>query len=310
MSLITKHRPRNFSEVVGQETAVKVLEGLVKRGEAHAFLLSGPAGTGKTSLARIVARALGILDKDMLTIAAAVKTGVGDMRDVLELTLYAPLGKGSGRAIILDEAHRLSANAWDSLLLAIEEPQKHVYWFLCTTDPRKIPATIKQRCADISLKPVPDKVLGTLYDRVCKVEKINLPGDVGDLIIREANGSPRQMLANLDVCRDVSSLKDAANQLKKVLDTEPVIELARFLLNGGGSWAKVAAILVKLKEEPPESVRIVVVNYIAGCIRNAKAEKEVCHLLSVLEAFATPYNPAEGQAPLLLSVGRVLYSGN
>jgi DNA polymerase-3 subunit gamma/tau len=300
------YRPRTWAEVIGQDAAVKSLSGLVKRREAQTFLLSGPAGTGKTTLARISAKTLDCDPQNIIEIDAATNTGIDAMREIKNVLHYRPFGNRTGRAIIVDECHRLSAQAWDSVLKDTEEPPPHVSWFFCTTNAAKVPATIKTRCAHIQLKAVSDKDLGRIYDDVCKEENIDLPGDIGDLIIREAKGSPRQMLQNLALCRDITNRKEAAEALKTAVESDPVIELCRFLAGGGkGAWTKVMAIVDKLPDEP-EGVRIVVMNYFGSAIIKAKNDREAATFLNVLDCFAQSYNSAEGKAPLLLSIGRVL----
>lgn len=306
--LANKYRPATFDEVVGQNSVVASLRDRVKRNDAHAFVFSGPSGTGKTTLARIVAAELGTEPKDLLEVNAASKTGIDDMRAVMETLQYKPFGKSDSRAIIIDEAHRLSRPAWDSMLKSVEEPPDHVYWFFCTTEEGKVPTTIKTRCASYKLKPVSDEDLGVLFDDICKLEKIKLPAGVGDLVIREALGSPRQMLANLGACRNVKDRKAAADLLRTAAEADPIRELAGFLLKGGGSWAKAMTIFEKFDGEEPESVRIVICIYMAAVVRNATKEQQAAHALNLLDNFSQPYNPSEKNAPLLLSIGRCIFN--
>src|SRR5678815_3051590 len=142
MSLHTKYRPLTFDEVIGQDKVVADLRRVVRERRAKSFIFSGPSGVGKTTLARIVANAFAGY---MATVAnieevpAADHTGVDAMRAVANRALYRALGDSPVKAIIVDEAHRLSGAAWDVLLKPIEEPPEHVYWMFCTTHPAKIP---------------------------------------------------------------------------------------------------------------------------------------------------------------------------
>jgi DNA polymerase III gamma/tau subunit len=303
-----KYRPKTFAEVVGQAPVTSSLSKMIERRASQAFLFSGPSGTGKTTLARIAANKLGCTPTNIIEIAAAKFTGVEDMRQLQDGLQYRPFGKSTQKSFILDECHRLSRQAWDSLLKVVEEPPDHITWFLCTTEVNKVPDTIKTRCAAFTLKSVKDEYLGELLDRICEREKLDLPGDVGDLIIKQAQGSPRQMLVNLELCRDCKNKKQASDLLRTALQSDATLELCRFLMNGG-SWIKGMGIVSKLDDESPESVRILVTNYVGVALKNAKTEKEACFLLSILEAFAAPYNTSERMAPLLLSIGRVLYNG-
>ncbi len=140
------------------------------------------------------------------------------------------------------------------MLKILENPPEHVVWCFCTTNATKIPKTLQTRCAKFDLKLVSEKDLGELYDWVCEQEKIDLPGDVGDLIIKEAQGSPRQLLSNLVVARTAKTKKEAAGLLRAVEETKDSIELARFIMNGNGKWSDCMVLLTKLKDEQPESL--------------------------------------------------------
>lgn len=282
-----KYRPRHFAEVVGQAVVVKSLAKLIERGGAQAFLLSGPSGTGKTTLARIAARAAGCSDQTLLEIDAATHTGVDAMRDIQMTLQYLPFGKTKARAVIIDEAHALSRQSWQSLLKIVEEPPPQVYWFFCTTEGGKVPPTIKTRCASFTLKLVADGDLLALVNRIAAKEKINISDSICNVIVKEALGSPRQALVNLALCRDVKDYKEAADILRSAMQSDPVLELCRFLIKGG-SWTRAVGLVEKLSDEAPESVRIVVCNYVASVLRNAKSDREAVHGLHILDAFSPP----------------------
>lgn len=309
-NLITKYRPTTFDEVVGQPAIVRSLKDICKRKTSQIFLFGGPGGVGKTSIARIVAREFGVEDTQsaMVEVDAASKTGVDDMRQLQELLMYRPFGDSGKRALIIDECHRLSKQAWDSLLKALEEPPEHIIWCFCTTEPNKVPNTIKTRCAKFELKLVADKDLGSLYDFVCDEEKIDLPGDVGDLLIREAKGSPRQLLSNLVVARTARNKKEAAELLRTVNETDASFALCQYIVNGNGSWSTCMSLIDKLDDTNPESVRILIVNYLGACLKNAKSNDAAAAFLEKLSAFSDPYVGTDGSAPLMLSIGRALFS--
>lgn len=312
MALITKYRPKTLDDVIGQEAVTKALGKSIAKGTPpHAFLFAGPPGTGKTSLARIAALDLDIISKDILEIDAASRTGIDDMREIRSTVLYKAFGVASSsgrRAIILDEAHRLSAQAWDSLLKEIEEPPPHLFWFFCTTNLAKVPASIKSRCAVFNLKEVSEENLTSLVTFVARKEQLKPSPDVLSLIVREANGSPRQALSNLEVAGDAANKKEAAALLQVALESDVIIQFARFIIGHERPWKKAALLLTKIKEsgENPESVRIVLVNYIGAVLANADTDKKAGHLLEALDAFSTPYNSAEKLAPLYLSTGRLI----
>lgn len=304
-----KYRPLVFGDVVGQGAVVGSLKKIIARASSQCFLFCGPSGTGKTTLARIVAAEFGCRDSDVLEVAAAVHTGVDSMRQVMESLLWKPFGGGQKKAIIIDEASRLSGNAWDSMLKATEEPPDHVIWLFCTTEPGKVPAAIKTRSSYFTLKPVKDADLLDFVNEICELEKFKASETVRDIIVREANGSPRQALVYLEMCADVTDRKVAADLLKTALEGDATIELCRFVLGSGGSWAKAMGLFSKLADENPEGIRIVVVNYLAKALIGAKSERDACHILRILDCFSLPYNPSERTAPLLQSIGRAIYGG-
>ena len=151
--LATKYRPQTFEEVIGQPQAVASIKTVLKRQSSRSFILTGPSGTGKTTLGRIIATTVGAVKSAIVEVDAASNTGVDAMREILEMTQYRGFG-GAGRVFIIDECHMLSANAWNSMLKGIEEPPPGIYWVLCTTEPTKIPKTIKTRCVQYDLQPV------------------------------------------------------------------------------------------------------------------------------------------------------------
>lgn len=303
----TKYRPQSFKTVYGQHHIVGAISSVVDKGTAQAFMFSGPSGVGKTTMARIVAKMVGCEERDILEVDAATFSGIDRMREIQNLMQYRPIGGGTARAVIIDEAHGLSKNAWDALLKATEEPKDGVFWFFCTTNPAKVPGTIKTRCATFTLKSVSEAELERIVTRVIKKEELEVSDGVVQIICREANGSPRQALVNLAQCAHCKTAKETLALLQKSQDTDATLELCRFVVNGG-SWQKAMAIVKKLKEqeENPEGVRILVANYVAVVLMGAKSDKAVVGALAVLDAFSTPYNQAEGFAPLLLSIGQVL----
>ena len=306
MNLITKYRPNSFDEVVGHSSIVKSLRGICKRKDAQVFLFSGQSGCGKSTLARLVAQAYG--STTTMEIDSAKFTGIDAMRSIQEMVQYKPFGDSGYRAIILDECHGLSKNAFDSLLKVLEEPPKYVVWVFCTTNPDKLPKTLKSRCAHFDLKPVPDKILGELYDSVCEKEQIDLSDDIADLLIREAQGSPRQLLSNLAVVRSATSMKEAAELLRTVAGSKEAIDLCRFIMKGNGSWLECMSLLKKIDGEQPESIRIQISNYLAACLKNAKDDNAAIGFIQKLEAFSQPITGPDAMSSLLLAVGRSLLS--
>lgn len=302
-SLAEKYRPRDWDEVTGNEAVVSSLRGAVAKKTARAFLFVGPSGVGKTTLALIAAKKLGCTD--IQEIDAATYTGIDDMRAIADSLQYRPLEDGI-RGIIIDEAHGLSRQAFDSLLKVIEKPPAWVYWFFCTTVPTKVPTTIKTRCLTIDLKPVPPRKLIELVGFVASEEGWKLHGDFISLCANEAQGSPRQAIANLAAVAEAKNIKEAQEILRSAEGSAEAIELARLLYNGA-RWPDIAVTLGKLKETNPESVRHVVRAYMTSVATSPKSrERDVGRALEILDAFSTPFNSFDGLSPLVLASGKAV----
>lgn len=301
-----KYRPEYLADVLGQTEIIKSLAGMIERGDIHCFVFDGPSGCGKTTLARIMALELGCDPNTLIEVDAATHSGADAMRAIQEGLAYRPFGEAKSRGVIIDEAHSLSKQAWQTLLKGTEEPPAHVFWFFCTTEGSKVPKTIRTRGASFTVKPVDDKALGGLLDSVCKEEEIKLASGIRDILIRSASGSPRQLLVNLAVVRDLDSRQAAAAALKQVLDTDGVLKLCQMLTAGKPSWAAAMAIVEDLAEENPEGIRIQIVRYLAKVAMGAGSNDKAMRALEKMEAFERPYSDSEGNAPLLLSLGRAL----
>lgn len=310
MSLHTRYRPSSWDKVLGQPAVVKSLQGIVAKGRAHAFLFSGPSGTGKTTLARILAAAFARGEGTVANIeeiAAADNTGVDAMREVLRRSLYRAIGKSPVKAIIVDEAHRLSGAAWDVLLKPIEEPPNHVYWMFCTTNPGKLPKTISQRLQRYELRPVDEElILGLLCD-VADAEAMPTSDVVLQAVAEASGGSPRQALVFLELCAEAPNANAARQMMQTAMQAKEPVDLARLLISRqGASWAAALKIITTMEQPDAETVRIIVANYLAGALARSKSENEAKELLRVLECFSATYNSSDKLAPLFLSVGLAL----
>jgi DNA polymerase III gamma/tau subunit len=192
-------------------------------------------------------------------------------------------------------------------LKGTEEPHEFVYWFFCTTEAGKVPATMKTRAARFELKAVDDDLLAGLLDKVMKAEKISLVTGVHDLLVKSAKGSPRQLLVSLAGVRDCASRKEAADILKTIEDSDVTLKLCQLVSGAKPSWAAAMALLEDLKDESPEGVRIQVIRYLAKVAMSASSNDKASKVLNVMQAWEHPYNESEGNAPLLLSIGRSFF---
>ncbi len=193
-ALYRKYRPQTFTEVRDQDQIVKVLEGAIKKGEIpHALLFSGTRGTGKTTLARIFAKAIGTSGVDLYEIDAASNRGIDDIRELKEAVHTLPY-ESKYKVYIVDEVHMLTKDAFNALLKTLEEPPAHVIFILATTEEEKILDTILSRCQVFRFRSPSRAVLAETVTDVAAKEGFTLSPDAADLIAVAADGSFRDAL--------------------------------------------------------------------------------------------------------------------
>ena len=219
--LARKYRSQDFQSLIGQDVLVKTLTTAINTGRiAHAYIFTGIRGTGKTSTARILAKALNCLSSDrptatpcgvcencraiaagqhidVMEIDAASHTGVDNMRDILDAAQYRPTN-GRYKVYIIDEVHMLSNSAFNALLKTLEEPPAHVIFILATTEIRRVPVTILSRCQRFDLVRVPVETLKKHFTWIAEQEKVELSDAANELLARAADGSVRDGLSLLD----------------------------------------------------------------------------------------------------------------
>jgi DNA polymerase-3 subunit gamma/tau len=222
--LARKYRPQNFAEVIGQEALVRTLSNAIQTGRiAHAFILTGVRGVGKTTTARIIARALNCIGADgsggptvspcgtcdhckaiaedrhvdVIEMDAASRTGVDDIRDLTDGIRYRPVS-ARFKVYIIDEVHMLSKNAFNALLKTLEEPPPDVKFVFATTEVNKVPVTVLSRCQRFSLRRVPIELLSAHYQKIGEAEGVGIDPAALGLIARAADGSVRDGLSLLD----------------------------------------------------------------------------------------------------------------
>lgn len=203
LALYRKYRPTSLKEVVGQPQVTKILQAAADRGEfAHAYLLTGQKGTGKTSVARILAHLINGTDYnsediDIIEIDAASRGSVDDARELREKSFIAPVSS-THKIYIIDEVHMLSTPAFNALLKIIEEPPRHVVFILATTEIQKVPATILSRVQRFHFRPVKNDTVANHLKAIAKEEKIAIDDEAIDLISERGGGSFRDSISLLD----------------------------------------------------------------------------------------------------------------
>ncbi len=217
--LARKWRPKTFADTVGQDHVIKALVNALETGRLHhAYLFTGTRGVGKTTIARILAKALncesGVTSEpcgecsacveidegrfvDLIEVDAASKTKVDDTRELLDNVQYAP-ARGRYKVYLIDEVHMLSTSSFNALLKTLEEPPPHVKFLLATTDPQKLPVTVLSRCLQFNLKRMTPRLIADRLEHICSAESIEATPEALMMLARAADGSMRDSLSLLD----------------------------------------------------------------------------------------------------------------
>jgi DNA polymerase III subunit gamma/tau len=268
MSLATKYRPKTFDEFLDNEITKQSIKSLLDRetDRPHVFLLTGPKGSGKTSLARIMANYINCHSRDISELNFSDTRGIDTARDLIESSGYLPRF-GPVKVTIIDEFHQGTKDAFNALLKLFEEPPEASYFFLCTTDPQKIIPTIKDRCYIYTLEYLGSDSLSNLLLSIVKSEKKKVSKNIIEKIVEKSDGSARNALIMLDKIIDIPSpdLKQIENLMEE--EDAEIKELCQLLLKKG-TWKKVAEVIKKIKVEP-ETVRYAVLGYMNAVLLNS-----------------------------------------
>ena len=256
-SLYRRWRPQDFSEVVGQEHVSRTLQNALREGRiSHAYLFAGPRGTGKTSMARILAKAVNCLNDnvnlrpdntcpvcvainegrslDLIEIDAASNTSVDDVRDLRDKVAFRP-SESRYKVYIIDEVHMLSNAAFNALLKTLEEPPEHVIFVLATTEPHKIPATILSRCQRFDFRPLSVAEIEGRLAFIAEREGVEAEKSALTLIARNAQGSMRDAITMLDQAIAFGESKITREQILDMLgavDESKIVAIVDAMLDG------------------------------------------------------------------------------
>jgi DNA polymerase-3 subunit gamma/tau len=320
--LARKWRPKTFADTVGQEHVLQALVNALESGRLHhAYLFAGTRGVGKTTIARIFAKALNCekgvtaepcgecsacveIDEgrfvDLIEVDAASKTKVDDTRDMLDNVQYSP-ARGRYKVYLIDEVHMLSRNSFNALLKTLEEPPPHVKFLLATTDPQKLPVTVLSRCLQFNLTRLTSRLIQERMDLICEAEKIETGGAATALIARAADGSLRDALSLLDQAIAYCGGKLEEGQVAAMLGTIDRSHVARLMrLLAAQDAAGIIAALKEIDEQFPDYARLledlaralqrVAVYQVVGSIED---EDEIGD--AELDEFAGSLSPADVQ---------------
>ncbi len=276
--LARKWRPKTFADTVGQEHVLKALVNALDSGRLHhAYLFTGTRGVGKTTIARILAKALNCeqgvtsapcgecsacreIDEgrfvDLIEVDAASKTKVDDTRDLLDNVQYAP-SRGRYKVYLIDEVHMLSTSSFNALLKTLEEPPPHVKFLLATTDPQRLPVTVLSRCLQFNLKRLTPKLIQDRLAHICEAEGIEAEAPALAMLARAADGSLRDALSLLDqaiaYCGGSVDEESLALMLGTI-DRDHVVRLLRNLADNDP--AAIIDLVAELDEQFPDYARL------------------------------------------------------
>jgi DNA polymerase III subunit gamma/tau len=264
--LARKYRPQTFSELIGQDAMVKTLANAIARGRiAHAFLLTGVRGVGKTSTARLIAKALNCIGPDgqggptispcnvcepcraisegrhidVIEMDAASHTGIDDIREIIDAVRYASVS-ARYKIYIIDEVHMLSKSAFNALLKTLEEPPEHVKFLFATTEVNKVPVTVLSRCQRFDLRRIPAEKLAAHFAEVSRAEGVEVESEALGMIARASEGSARDGLSILDQAIAHGAGAVTAEQVRDMLglaDRGRIRRLLQLVLSGDATAA-------------------------------------------------------------------------
>ena len=286
MELYKKYRPDNLNDVRGNTEVLSTISTMLEKKKfPHTTLLHGPTGCGKTTLARIIAKELKCKGHDLQEVDFADFRGIDAVRDIKKKVHYMPL-EGECRVWIIDECHKMTKDAQNAFLKILEDTPKHVYFILCTTDPKDLLSTVKGRCSKYQVSLLREKEMFSLLKKTAKAEGVKVKADVLEYIATQSEGHPRNALQTLEQVLNAPPEERIAIAKQAAEITTNVIELCRLLIKGkAANWKQVSTILTGLKDQEPETIRRVVLGYMNTILLKGKNDTAA----EIMEDFLEPF---------------------
>jgi DNA polymerase-3 subunit gamma/tau len=289
--LYRRYRPAKLEDVVGQDDAVRQLRDWLKRKRVpHALLLSGPSGVGKTTIARILRKELNCSKNDFYEINAAESRGIDTVREVQGRMGLSPLG-GDCRIWLFDEAHQLTrregGDAQTALLKTLEDTPDHVYFILATTNPNGLLPTIQGRCSQLTLKPIPERLLVKMMEDVMGKHDGEhvITGEVYEKIAEAADGSARKALVILNQVMGLETEEDQLKAVARVDAKKTAFQLAQALIWSKASWKEIAGVIAAIEDTDWEGMRQLVMACASKELLNERNGKPSGKAFIVLDVF-------------------------
>jgi len=292
MGLYQKVRPKKFSEVVGNSTTIGALENMVRSPEVdrpHAIMMYGPSGTGKTTVARILAYEFGGDENSLFEVNAANTRGLDSVRDIAKDAHLTALG-GKPKTYIIDESHQLTPAAQEAFLKIIEDYPPDTYFIFCTTEPKGLIQTIRNRCTSYEMSVLSVQKILDLLNMVCQKEKLEVPDEILQAIAATTNGSPRAAIVSLEAVKDIKDLDTAIRLLIRGTENDPqVIELCKLLYAEPTvrrqKWQVILETFDSLTDAP-ETIRKSILTYLYRKLVSVGSESEALDLAHLIRIFS------------------------